>query len=161
MHTDMATFQAKKKVISIRGPRSTESVPYAPQIDFADAVRHKRFEEFVTDMQSGRNPLQRMHLTDTEGNGLRVIIRRTSKITYHCHYFAPDPPEDSDDEDFEIAGGKRPLQKIGSYPATSVATVRHRAMVISTLAKNGIDFRWGMLPRLLKEIDEKGLKWRP
>jgi Arm DNA-binding domain len=158
----MTTVEAKKKVISIRGPRMPRmTTDEGPQIDFADAVKVGRFEEYVKDMQSGRFPLQRLHLSDTEGNGLRVIIRKTGLITYHCHYFAPPDPPQSLELDEEEAVGGRPLQKIGSYPSTSVATARHRAQVITTLAKNGIDFRWGLLPRVLREIDEKGVRWKP
>lgn len=152
----------RKKVIAIRGPRTPrQPIDEGPQIDFADAVKHKRFEEFVRDMQSGRWPSKRLHLTDTEGNGLRAIVRITGEVTYHCHYFAPkEVPSGVVLQEGDPVGG-RPLQKIGSYPDTPVALVRERAAYITELAMRGYDFRWGLLSRALRDLDEKGLRWRP
>ena len=91
----MVASSAKKKAIVVRGPRAPAEA-LARQIDFAEYAKSGGFERLVEDMQSGRTPVHRLHLTDTEGNGLRVIIRRTGVITYHCHYFAPEPPKVGD-----------------------------------------------------------------
>jgi Arm DNA-binding domain len=158
----MAVMPTKKRKMSVvRGPRASAGGGVAPQIDFAEYAKGGGFERLVEDMQSGRNPIQRLHLSDTEGNGLRVIIRRTGVITYHCHYFAPPPPDDLELEEDEVGGGARPLMKIGTYPSTDVKTARHRAEVVTKLAQSGIDVRWGLHARLMKELDSKGLKWRP
>ena len=153
--TDMA-----KKVIVVRGRRSSQAESAGPQIDFAEYVKNGRFEGLVEDLQSGRNPVQRIVLTDTEGNGLRVIIRRTGVITYHCHYFAPDAPEGVELDDNETGGG-RPLIKIGTYPGTPIKVVRERAKIVTDLAANGIDVRWGGHARLMRELDSRGVKWKP
>jgi Arm DNA-binding domain len=156
----MTGISAKKRMLVLRGSKVGATMS-SPQIDFAEYARSRGFERLVEDMQSGRNPVQRLHLTDTQGNGLRVIIRKTGMITYHCHYFAPEPPADMEYEEEEVGGGARPLLKIGSYPGTDVKTARHRAEVVSALARSGIDVRWGLQARLMKELDAKGLKWRP
>lgn len=156
---------ARKKVISASGPRTPREPPddlaTGPQIDFADAVKHKQFEKYVEDLKTRRIPLKRLQLSDKMGNGLRVIIRPTGHISYHCHYFAPEWPADLVADDEDEAKVVRPLKKIGVYPESSVAKVRQRALVITTLAKNGMDYRWALLPRVLREIDKEGLKWRP
>jgi hypothetical protein len=156
----MTGISAKKRMLVLKGSKVGATMS-SPQIDFAEYAKSGGFERLVEDMQSGRNPVQRLHLTDTHGNGLRVIIRRTGVITFHCHYFAPEPPAEMELGEEEAGGGARPLLKIGSYPGTDVRTARHRAEVVTKLAQLGIDVRWGLQARLMKELDSKGLKWRP
>lgn len=153
----MAVAEAKKKVIVIRGQRAPADT-FSPHIDFAEYAKNGEFERILGEMQSGHIPMTRMVLSDKEGNGLRVIIRRTGSIAYHCHYFAPEPPDNRETDEDDAA---RPLLKIGTYPKTPVRTVRERAATITKLAEMGINVRWGLDDRLMKELDERGIKWKP
>jgi hypothetical protein len=111
------------------------------------------FEGLLKDLQSGRVPLKHVTVTDDVQAGLRAKIRKTGGITFHVSYNAPD----EDDED----SAARPFLLVGRHPETSVAKARARAETVRQLAELGIDPKKGLHDRLLRELDEKGTKWRP
>lgn len=109
------------------------------------------FEGLAKDLKEGRIPLDRVSLSDDRVKGLRVIIRNTGLISYHVQY---------DVEDKE--GHKsRPYLKVGDYPAMSIPEARKLATTIHELAGMGIDPQAGLHDRLVRELKEKGSKWRP
>lgn len=158
----MGTIEpARRRVTVVRGPRARATKEHGI-VDFAQFIKEGRFEDIVKDLQSGRNPSRVVNLSDIEGNGLRVKIRPTGRVSFHCQYTAPDPAEG---EEFELdeaeSIGGRPAPKIGIYPRDDIKIVRQRAATVTGLAERGIDIRRGLFDRLVRELDERGLKWKP
>jgi hypothetical protein len=119
------------------------------------AVERKKFsptvlEALADDVKSGRIPLKRFTLTDDEVTGLRAIIRYTGLISFHVQYTLHG--EDGD---------ARPYLKIGDYPGMKIEKARKIARTVHELAEMGIDPTAGLHERLIRELDEKGAKWRP
>lgn len=106
----------------------------------------EHFESIARDLDSGRLKLDKIVISDDVQIGLRAIIRKSGTITYHVSY---------------AAGESRPYLKVGQYPDTSIAEARELARTITTLADHGIDVQSGLHDRLIKELREKGTKWRP
>lgn len=108
------------------------------------------FKRLQADMKSGRTPLKRMKLTDPQMRGLTVNLYPSDDepMSWYVQY-APD------------GRTKRPFIKVGEFPETSIEHARRRARVIHTLAEKGIDVQDGLHKRLMRELDEKGEKWRP
>ncbi len=106
----------------------------------------KVFEALAQDLSSGRVPLPRVTITDPMTVGLRAIIRNTGLVSFHVHY--------------EI-GDSRPFMKIGDHPQMTVNEARELTRTIRGLADMGIDVQEGLHDRLIRELKEKGMKWRP
>lgn len=104
------------------------------------------FERLARDLQSGNVPLDRVTVTDDMQPGLRAIIRNTGLVSFHVNY------------DVE---GARPYLKIGDHPEMSVDEARRVAKTVRGLAEMGIDPQEGLHRRLIRELQEKGTKWRP
>lgn len=161
------TIEAKRKIIVVKGPRGGKGggTKITAAMDLEDYAKAGGFEQTVDYLISGqiRSVNGRQLITDNRGNGLRVTIRATGVITFACHFTAPPQREDMSefDADDTPTQGSRPWLKIGSWPKTSVAVARHRAEVITSLARNGINVKWGLEPRLFKELDKQGIRWRP
>lgn len=103
----------------------------------------KTFEGLAADMKSGRIPKDKMSITD---GGLQVIMRNTGTISYHALY---------------TIGGSRPSLAIGHHPDMTIAEARRLVGIIQGLADMGIDPQAGLHERLMVQLKEKGLKWRP
>jgi hypothetical protein len=106
----------------------------------------KVFQAILKDMQDKTIPLSRVLLTDPDEVGLRVIIRSAGTIAFHVSY---------------TVDGSTPLLKIGSYPDMSIDEARELTRTIRYLASQGIDPQVGLHERLIRELKEKGTKWRP
>ena len=104
------------------------------------------FEALADDLQNKRIPLPRVTVSDNIQTGLRAIIRNTGLISFHVQY-------DID--------GSRPYLKIGDHPEMSVERARRIAGIVRTLADHGIDPQAGLHERLVRELEDKGVKWRP
>lgn len=152
-----------RRIVEVRGARSRNKTEvHGTKIDFKEAVKNGTFEGYVQLMRDGVVPFDKMQVTDIEENGLRALIRRDSgAVSYHCHFHVVgvEPGTDPDDEEEKVGG--RPHFTIGHYPTTSVDEARKLAETIYGLGQMGIDIRKGMRQRLLRELNAKGLKWRP
>jgi hypothetical protein len=85
-------------------------------------------------------------VSDRVVSGLRAIVRNTGEISYHVNYHV---------------GNERPYLKIGQHPKTTIAEARELARTVLALAERGIDPAAGLHERLIRELKEKGEKWRP
>jgi hypothetical protein len=112
----------------------------------------KLFEALAEDLTSGRIPVPRFTVSDDEVPGLRAIIRNSGQISFHVQYSVRD---DDTGED------TRPYLKIGDYPKMKIGEARELARTIRTLANMNIDPQAGLHERLVRELKEKGAKWRP
>jgi len=104
------------------------------------------FEQLADDLQNKRIPLDRVTVSDDMQTGLRAIIRNTGLISFHVQY-------DID--------GSRPYLKLGDHPDMTVSEARDLARTVRTLADHGIDPQAGLHERLVRELEDKGTKWRP
>lgn len=104
-------------------------------------------EALAKDLKEERIPLDKVTISDTQVSGLRAIIRKSGAISYHANYTARD--------------GSRPYLKIGDYPKMSINQARQITDTIHALAAKGIDPVEGLHERLMRELLEKGEKWRP
>src|SRR5882762_9376710 len=105
------------------------------------------FKRIAEDLTSGRIPLPRQTITDPLTTGLRAIIRDTGLVSFHAH--------------LDVAG-ERPMLDLGEFPREiTIEEARELTRTIRGLAGMGIDVRDGLHKRLLRELQEKKLKWRP
>jgi hypothetical protein len=104
------------------------------------------FEALARDLTTGRTPLTRVTVSDDMVTGLRAVIRNTGLVTFHVHY-------DFDDS--------RPYMKIGEHPGMKVDEARSIAKTVKALADKGIDVQAGLHERLIRELKEKGERWKP
>ena len=112
----------------------------------SDKFSGPTFEALADDLKRGRVPLDRVTVSDNIQTGLRAIIRNTGLISFHVQYSVE---------------GSRPYLKIGDYPDTTVNEARSIAKTVIALAERGIDVQSGLHERLVRELKEKGEKWRP
>lgn len=108
------------------------------------------FEKVARDLQKGTIPLDRVTVSDSEVAGLRAIVHDTGEISFHVHYRL-----DTGD------GFIRPYLKIGNHPQMTVPRARKLAKTIIELGDEGIDVQEGLIDRLLRELEDKGTRWRP
>lgn len=127
--------------MATRKPKHFEPPPKA-QNKFTVEV----MEALVDDLKSKRIPLDRLTITDDMVPSLRAVIRNSGAISFHVHY--------------DIAGS-RPFLKLGSHPEMSIKEARELARTVIALAERGIDPAEGLHERLIRELKEKGTKWRP
>jgi hypothetical protein len=106
------------------------------------------------DVVTGRIPLAKVSISDDIQDGLRALIRKTGLITFHAHY---------------TVGDERPYIKVGHYPMeddkkagqATIDDARQVTKTIRSLGDMGIDVQLGLHERLLRELRNKGTKWRP
>jgi hypothetical protein len=110
------------------------------------------FQKLAADLSAGRIPLDRVTLSDDPREdpnavgGLRAIIRGSGLISWHVQY--------------EIEGS-RPYLKLGDAEHMNLKEARELARTVRGLADMGIDVQAGLHERLVRELKEKGMKWRP
>lgn len=104
-------------------------------------------EGLAEDLKTGRIPLDRLTVTDNEQANLRAVIRNTGLISYHVQYSLPN--------------GSRPFMKVGNYPDMPIKTARELCRTITSLASRGIDPQEGLHERLIRELLDKGERWKP
>lgn len=117
---------------------------------------HKKFtvetlEALADDLRKGRIPLDRVTISDDVQAGLRAIVRNTGLISYHVNYEVDD---------------SRPYLKLGDHNPghaghLSITEARHLATVVRSLAGAGIDVQAGLHERLIRELQDKGVRWKP
>jgi hypothetical protein len=95
--------------------------------------------------------MKRLNLSDDMVTGLRATILPSGKITLHASY---------------TVGERRPFMFIGeldpkSEDHISIEDARDITKTIKALGDKGIDVADGLHRRLIKELREKGVKWRP
>lgn len=98
------------------------------------------------DLKNGVIPLKRVTISDPESYGLRAVIRDTGLISFHVQYSIDD---------------SRPYLMIGHHPDRTIKEARELAETIRILAEKGIDPQLGLHDRLVRELLEKGPKWKP
>jgi hypothetical protein len=103
------------------------------------------------DLKSRRLPLDRQVISDDLVTGLRAVIRKDGGVTYHASYHL---------------GDERPFLKLGVMDPKdpehiSLEDARELTKTIKALADKGIDPQDGLHRRLIKELKEKGTRWRP
>lgn len=102
------------------------------------------------DLSSGRLKLERVRISDDRVVGLRAVVNRGGRITYHISY---DTGED------------RPFMLLGSANKDApdyitIEDARALATTIKALGEKGINVTEANDRRLLKELREKGTAWR-
>lgn len=103
------------------------------------------------ELESGKIPLERMRYTDDLVVGLRVVVNRTTTITFHVSY------EVGDERQYLILGSLNKDRE--DYMTLDEA--RELAKTVKALAAKGIDPQDGLHRRLMRELREKGTSWRP
>ncbi len=113
----------------------------------------KTLKDFVKDIQNKRLPLDRVTVSDDLVTGLRAMVTKDGRITFHASYHF---------------GDQRPLMKIGRLDVSpkdpeymSVTDARELTKTIKSLADKGIDPQEGLSRRLIRELREHGSAWRP
>lgn len=106
--------------------------------------------ETALDVKSGARPTLKsqpwVSIGDDRQPGLRAIIRKSGAVTFHAMYYF---------------GDSRPMITVGQFPETTIEEARHLTKVVRGLAEKGIDVQEGLHSRLLRELEEEGLDWRP
>jgi hypothetical protein len=106
------------------------------------------FERLAKDIQSGRIPRQLNSPMSMTSQGLQAQIQNSGLISYRVIY--------------EVGDGKRGTLTIGHHPEMKLDRARKIADTIQYLADElGIDPQAGLHERLVREIEERGTKWRP
>jgi hypothetical protein len=137
-----------RRKVTTRVPVERERVapgftrPDPRRVEVNDAL----IKKMVGDLESGRLPLQHVTLSDSLANGLRVRVSKNGTVTFHVQFFV---------------GDSRPLLKLGDHPDMSLADARKLTNTVRGLAQKGIDPTDGLHKRLIRELLEKGDKWRP
>lgn len=103
------------------------------------------------DLKSRRLVLDRTTVSDDLVTGLRAIITKDGSVTYHASYHL---------------GDTRPYLRLGvmdpKHPDhISLDDARELTKTIKALADKGIDPQEGLHRRLIRELLEKGPRWRP
>jgi hypothetical protein len=106
----------------------------------------KTLEALAEDLKSGRIPLDRITVTDDQVPNLRAVIRNTGLVSYHVQY---------------SVNGSRPFMKVGNFPDMPIKTARELAHTVTALAAKGIDPQAGLHERLIRELLDRGDKWKP
>ena len=114
--------------------------------DVKPKFTNETLEKLADDLQKKRVPLDRVTISDEMQVGLRAIIRNTGGITFHASY--------------DIGGG-RPYLKLGTYPEMTIKEARELTKTVRYLADMGIDPQEGLHDRLVRQLKEKGTRWRP
>jgi hypothetical protein len=125
--------------VSARTPRPKTAKPRAK-------FSVETLEALAKDLQSGRTPLDKLTVSDDEVSGLRPIVRNTGAISYHVTY---------------SISGSRPYLLLGHHPEMTIRDARELAKTVQALAERGIDPQEGLHSRLIRELREKGTRWRP
>lgn len=112
---------------------------------------NEALEGLAKDLKSGRLPLERTTISDDMVTGLRAIVTKDGKISFHASYHF---------------GEGRPFMKIGeldkkSKDYISITDARELTKTIKGLADKGIDPQEGLLQRLVKELKRDGTSWKP
>lgn len=87
-------------------------------------------------------------LTDTKVEGIRVYAFPSGEVTIGVAYRIPGI-----ETRMEFTFGKYPEE-------IRIPEARKLALIVRTLADNGIDVHEGLKPRLMKELRRDGLDWR-
>jgi len=107
-------------------------------------------EEMLTslarDLKSRRLPMDRQQISDDLVTGLRAIITKDGRVTFHASY---------------TLGESRPFLILGEMGKISLTQARELTKTIKALAANGINVQEGLHERLIRELLTKGVKWRP
>ncbi len=127
-------------------PKEPVAVGFAKHDPRRVEVTETLIKKMVGDMESGRLPLPQVTLSDSQANGLRTRISKNGTVTFHVQFFI---------------GDSRPLLKLGDFPDMSLADARKLTNTVRSLAQKGIDPTDGLHKRLMRELLEKGDKWRP
>jgi hypothetical protein len=107
------------------------------------------FKTLRADVIAGRHPSKRPQITDSLVPGLRARFEASGDIGFYVHYSL-------------VSGDKDRFQQlIGYYPEMSIEEARRIANVAKHLADHGINIQDGLLPRLIRELQEYGTTWRP
>jgi hypothetical protein len=109
---------------------------------------------FAKDMINGRRLKDRETVSDDLVVGLRALITKDGVVTYHANYHLGG------------VGGKRGYLRLGTLDAKapdhiSLDDARELTKTIKALADKGIDPESGLHTRLIRELKEKGTRWRP
>lgn len=112
----------------------------------------ENFLKIIKDFKlPGHSKLKRVTVVDDMVIGLHAKINKSGLIAYHVTY--------------EI-GDERPYFKLGdgnpdSDEYITVETARDLSKTIKALADRGVDVRDGLHRRIVREIREQGMGWRP
>lgn len=103
------------------------------------------------DLKSRRLVLDRTTVSDDLVTGLRAIITKDGTVTYHASYHF---------------GDQRPYLRLGVMDPKapdhiSLTDARELTKTIKALADKGIDPQEGLHKRLIRELLEKGARWKP
>lgn len=106
----------------------------------------------ANDLVTGRTKLPKMTVSDNIVRGLRAIIRATGLVSYHVFYTVGE-----DDQAYLKIGVMDPKNP----EHLTIQEARDLARTIKALGKKGIDPQSGLHSRLIKELREMGVNWKP
>jgi hypothetical protein len=129
-----------------RTRRKKIGVP-ASKSDFTEEMLLQTAE----DLASGRLKLERVRISDDMCVGLRAVVNRSGRITLHVSYAV------GDDRPFKLLGSANK----GEPDYISIDDARDLAKTIKALGDRGINVDEANERRLLRELREKGVAWRP
>jgi Arm DNA-binding domain len=112
----------------------------------ADQVFTPEMFEKAASSLKGKSAPKLITLSDPMTTGLQAIIRPSGAVSFHVHYHC---------------NGQRPLLKLGNHPDMSIAQARELTKTVIALGNLGIDPQEGLHERLIRELQAKGIKWRP
>jgi len=112
-------------------------------------ISETTIRDVVTQLTSGKLPLNQMTMSDSEQPGLRILVRSSGGVTFHVQY--------------SVAGTdkRRPYIKIGDFETMRLSTARELTKTIRGLADNGIDPFDRLQEQRVDELIKHGTKWRP
>lgn len=139
--------EALKKIRPRRRIRRDKIGLSAEKSKITEALLFRTVEE----LQSGRMPLERQRWSDDVAVGLRITVNFSGLITFAASY-------DIDNERHHMIIGSLNKER-DDY--ITLEKARQRTKIIKGLAERGVNPQDGLHRRLLREIDEEGLKWEP
>lgn len=106
----------------------------------------KYLQEFRAKVEANeRLKKARPQITDGMTPNLRARFEG-ERTAFYAHYFI---------------GKERKQQLIGHFPEMSITQARRVFRIIEDLAVRGINIQDGLIPRVVKELEQHGTDWRP
>jgi hypothetical protein len=117
------------------------------------AFTEESLKILARDLKNGRLPLERTIISDDRMIGLRAMVTKDGRVTFHASYHY---------------GNKRPFMMIGELTddrknpdRITIEDAREITKTIKYLGDMGIDPQEGLQRRLVAELKRDGTKWRP
>jgi len=130
----------------------SKKIPTVPIEPESSKFNVEQLEMLANDLKTGRLKLNRITVSDNIVKGLRAVVRDTGLISYHTYYTVG--PDDAAYLKIGVHDPKNPDH-------LTIPEARDLARTIKALGKKGIDPQEGLHQRLIKELRESGVSWKP